>query len=231
MTTMITNTSYVLPDPNDPESIETHKRGVLSEFGLVFSLIEQALQDSIPKATNVFSLLEGPVEPSVHAGLTRYLCKRFLASEQISSEDEYLSDLEVEQVANCGLCINRGQSQIRILKSTITGIPKATSDARRRFYSSNQYLLPFDRPNLKGEQPQTPLSLVVLWTLGNEYLFKEMEIACPRREREDGTVDCYWIASWRGNEGTVGVGRLEPVAADSDLDEIKPIEERKKATS
>jgi hypothetical protein len=232
MTTMNTNTSSLhLPDPNNPKSLEAHKFSVLSEFGPIFNVIELALRDSVPKATDVFSLFGGPVDPSVHAGFTRYLCKQFLTSRHFPAEFEDPSDFEVDQVANCGLCLNRSQSQIRILKSSSGGIPKATSEARRRFYSSNQYLLPFNGGDRGGIQPQIPLSLVVLWTLADKFSFKEMEIACPRMELADGSVDCYWIAPWRFAEGSLGVNQVDSLAPDSDLEEIRPIEERKKARS
>jgi len=226
---MKTDSPYIFPDPNDPNSIEAHKLNVLSAFDPLFTIIELALRDSVPQATNVFSLLEGPVEPTVHAAITRYLCKRYLSEQQVATEEEV--EIEIDQVANCGLCINQKQSQIRILKSTPVGIPKATSEARRRFYSSNQYLIPFEGSTSATAQSQTSLSLIVLWTLGEKFSFKGMEIACPRGEREDGNVDCYWIASWKGNAFSHGVPQLTAAIPDTDLDEIKPIEERKKASS
>ncbi|MGB7028149.1 MAG: hypothetical protein WBD72_12735, partial [Candidatus Acidiferrum sp.] len=142
MTTMHTIPEFPVPDPNDPHSIELHKIQVLDAFASLFDLIGRALRDSTPKAKNVFALFEGPIDLSVHAGLTRYLCKRFLESHNVTAEEEEETpEFQVEKVPNCGLCLNHGPSQIRILKATSGGIPKATSDARSRFYSSNQYLL------------------------------------------------------------------------------------------
>lgn len=230
MTTMNANHQPGVPDPNNPKSIESHKSQVLETFASIFDLIDQALRDSAPKATSVFALLEGPVDLSVHAGLTRYLCKRFLESRNVDAEEESSPEFEVEKVSNCGLCLNQGPCQIRILKAASYGIPKATSEARRRFYSSNQYVLPFALTAAQNSSATIPLSLVVLWNLDEDFNFERIEIACPRRERTDGTVDCFWIAPWFRQEAL-----LEPCAelseSSSDLEEIKPVEKRKKATS
>lgn len=221
--------TQILDDPNALPSIQMHQRQVLAAFGSLFNLIDQALRDSVPKAKDIFALLEGPVDLSIHAGLTRYLCKRFLDSQNVPAADEESSDFEVERIPNCGLCINQGLSQIRVLKTTVGGVPKATSDARRRFYSSNQYLLPFAAPDKTNQELGLPLSLVVLWSVDGEYSYRGMEIACPRMEREDGSVDCFWIAPWK--EGNLKSLPPSPPKSEQDLDEIKPLEEVKKATS
>jgi len=208
-----------------------HKLSVFTAFAPVFDLIDRALRDSVPKARDVFALFDGPIDPSVHAALTRYLCKRFLASRNVFVEEEEVVDFEIEKVPNCGLCLNNGQIQMRILKAAVTGIPKASSDARSRFYSSNQFLLPFDSTSRSGVQPQSPLSLVVLWSLDDKFSLIGLEIACPRRERADGSVDCYWIAPWRRDDGRTLIKEAGPITPDADLDEIKPIEQRKKASS
>lgn len=216
-------------DPNNPQSIQIHQHHVLTAFKSLFNLIDQALTDSVPKAKAIFSLLEGPVDLSIHAGLTRYLCKRFLDSQNVPTAEEESTDFEIERIPNCGLCINQGLSQVRILKATAGGIPKATSDARRRFYSSNQYLLPFATTNKTSQEPGLPLSLVVLWSLDGEYSYQGIEIACPRMEREDGSVDCFWIAPWKIEEGKSL--RPGPSKLEQDLDEIRPLAKLKKATS
>src|SRR5882762_3669502 len=216
MTIMIAQPPIPLPNPNEPGSVEAHKLNVLAAFASVFDLIDRALRDSVPKARDIFALLDGPIDPSVHADLTRYLCKRFLASQNVLVQEEEAVDFEIENVPNCGLCLNNGQTQMRILKATVTGIPKASSDARSRFYSSNQFLLPFDNASHPVAQPQTPLSLVVLWSLRDKFSFAGLEIACPRREREDGSVDCYWITAWRGDEGTTLIKETGPLTPDAD---------------
>jgi hypothetical protein len=80
----------------------------------------------------------------VHAGNTQYLTKLFLSSENISADDEEASDYEIEHVANCGLCWQWKSTEVRILKATPVGLPKATSKARLEFYSSNQMNLGFE---------------------------------------------------------------------------------------
>jgi hypothetical protein len=231
MTTMRTPLPPPIPHPNDSKSIEAHRLYMLVEFGQLFDLIDRALRESVPKAKDIFSLLDGPVDLSVHAGLTRYLCRRFLASQNVPSEEEDGFDFDVEKIANCGLCLNQGQTQLRILKATAGGIPKASSEARSRFYSSNQFLLRFDQQGQNGTAPQTPLSLVVLWTLSEGFSYGGIEIACPRGERSDRSVDCYWITNWQGNQASSGSRRSDPLAPDLDLDEIRPIQKRKKASS
>ncbi len=219
-----------IPNPNDPKSIEAHKLRVLAEFGPLFELIDSALGDSVLKAKDTFLLLDGPVDLSVHASLTRYLCKQFLASQNVSAEEEDASDFEIERISNCGLCLNQGTTQVRILKATTTGIPKAASEARSRFYSSNQLLLELDWQRPESTWVQPPLSLVVLWELADGFSYGGMQIACPRGERRDGNVDCYWIVAWdRGAAGTMAPRQGSPMAPD--LDEIKPVRERKKASS
>jgi hypothetical protein len=231
MTAMSTPTPPPIPNPNDPKSIEAHRLYVLAEFGRLFELIDRALSDSVPKAKNIFSLLDGPVDLSVHAGLTRYLCRLFLASQNISSEEEDAFDLEVEKIPNCGLCLNQGPAQVRILKATTSGIPKAASEARSRFYSSNQFLLNFDDKGQTGMRAQMPLSLVVIWTLSDGFSYGGIEIACPRGERTDGSVDCYWITAWRGEDASPARRQGGPTASDLDLDEIRLLQKRKKASS
>jgi len=64
-----------LPNPNDPTSIIAHREAVLEAHARLFNLVNAALEDSIPKATNTFKLYGGPVDLGVHAGNTRYLTK------------------------------------------------------------------------------------------------------------------------------------------------------------
>jgi len=220
MTTMITSPHPSLPDPNDERAIEAHKNEVLTTYAALFELIDRALQDSIPKAKNVFDLLGGPVELTVHAGLTRYLTRLFLTSRNISTEEEEQIAFDLERVSNCGLCVNHGLCQIRILKAAPQGIPKATSDARSRFYCSNQYSLRFDRDESNSTNP-TPVTLVLLWSMGAEHSYGGLLIACPRRERADGTVDCYWITPWQRGEETLSIRETRPTAPESDLNEIR----------
>lgn len=227
---MRTRPTILEPDPNNQNSIEVHKRSVLTEYAALFALIESALRDSAPKAKDFFSLMEGPVDLSVHATLTRYLCKRFLASQDISAEEDD-SSFELGKIPNCGLCLNGSGSQVRVLKATVNGVPKATSDARSRFYCSNQYMLPFGNANGPAAESQIPLSLVVLWTLDNDLQFRGMEIACPKRERADGSVECYWLAEWCGVQGAISISQDDATTQVTDLDEIRAIQKSMKATS
>lgn len=218
-------------DAEDQNAVQAHKASVITEYAPLFDLIEQALRDSASQARDFFLLVDGPVDLSVHAAWTRYLCKRYLASKSVFAEDEEDSSFEMGKIPNCGLCLNGSRSQIRILKATVNGVPKATSDARSRFYCSNQYLLPFDAPKGSILPSVTPLGLIVLWSLGSEYQLKGVEIACPKKEREDGSVECYWIAEWQGGQGSASIAQGGPTAPTPDLDEIKAIQQNRKATS
>jgi hypothetical protein len=218
-------------DPNEQNAVQAHKVSVITECAPLFDLIERALRDSASQARDFFLLVDGPVDLSVHAAWTRYLCKKYLASQSVLAEDEEDSSFEMGQVSNCGLCLNGSRSQLRILKATVNGIPKATSGARSLFYCSNQYLLPFEAPIGALQPSETPLSLIVLWSLDGDFQFKGMEIACPKREREDGSVECHWIEDWQGAKGSASIAQVSPTPLGSDLDEIKPIQQNKKANS
>jgi hypothetical protein len=67
------------------------------------------------------------------------------------------------------------------------------------------------------------LNLIVLWSMGVSYSYAGMEIACPRGEQTDGTVDCYWIERWQANEGLPTRRELAPETSEPDLDEIRPL--------
>jgi hypothetical protein len=231
MTTMRPHAAIPDFDPNEQNAVQAHKVSVIIEYAPLFDLIERALRDSASQARNFFLLVDGHVDLSVHAAWTRYLCKKYLASQSVLAEDEEDSSFEMGQVPNCGLCLNGSRSQLRILKATVNGVPKATSDARSRFYCSNQYLLPFDAPKGSLTSSETPLSLIVLWSLDSDFQFKGMEIACPKREREDGSVECHWIEDWQAAKGSNPIAQVQPTSLGSDLDEIKPLQQNKKAKS
>jgi hypothetical protein len=231
MTTMRPHVDPPGFDAEDQNTVQAHKASVITEYKPLFDLIEQALRDSASQARDFFLLVDGPVDLSVHAAWTRYLCKRHLASQSVFAEDEEDSSFEMGKIPNCGLCLNGSRSQIRILKATVNGVPKATSDARSRFYCSNQYLLPFDAPKGSILPAETPLSLIVLWSLDSEFQFKGMEIACPKKEREDGSVECHWIEDWQGARVSASIAQISPTPLGADLDEIKPLPQNKKAKS
>jgi hypothetical protein len=226
----MTSHPFSLPDPNDERAIELHKDQVLSAHALVLDLIDSALEESVPKAHQFFKLVDGKVDLSVHAAWTRYLTRQFLHTKHVSVEEEDPS-FDVEKISNCGLCLSLDDSQVRILKATQNGIPKATSEARRQFYSSNQLLLPFTNHKEPSSNLEVRLGLVVLWHMDANYNFSGIEVACPRKEREDGSVDCYWIARWKRDEER-GVGsQSTPTPPMPDLDEIRLLRNSKKATS
>lgn len=231
MTYMRPHMNSLHPTPSEQDSAEAHKVRVIAEHAPLFGLIERALRDSAAKARDFFLLVDGLVDLSVHAAWTRYLCKKYLASQNVVAADEEESPFEIGRIPNCGLCLNGTKTQLRILKAGISGIPKASSDARSRFYCSNQYLLPFDAPNRSVSPPDTPLSLIVLWFLDSEFQFKGMEIACPKGEREDGGVECHWITDWQGDRGSSSVDPVSPISSGPDLDEIRAIQQNRKATS
>jgi hypothetical protein len=219
------------PPKNGPDSLDAHRLSVLTEFTQLFHLIERALRESALKAKDFFLLADGPVDLSVHAAWTRYLCKMYLAAQCVVTEVEEECIFEMGKIPNCGLCLSGNKSQLRILKATANGVPKASSDARSRFYCSNQYLLPFDAPKASMPPAELPLSLIVLWSLNNEFEFKGMEIACPKREREDGSVECYWITEWQGDLGSTTIEPVSPSSMGPDLDEIRAIKQNKRASS
>lgn len=217
-----------LPDPNDLRAIERHKRTVCQICGAIFDAINHAFRDAVPKALSLFDLLEGPRDLVVHATNTRYVVKLLLANANVAAEDEEAMSFEIPRIANCGLCIRMPGCEIRILKATDGAIPKSNSDARSRFFASNQLVIPFDR---SVTQPSSTLGLVVLWDLGQDYAYTGLEIACPRGERKDGTVDCHWTIKWESAEATRGRTGSTTTTPLADLDEIRPREDSKKKTS
>ncbi len=222
------NVTLANPNPNDPAAIIAHQKAILNTHAPLFDLVSSGLQGSIPKATNTFKLYGGPIDLGVHAGNTRYLTKLFLGNENISVEDEEpLAEYELQHVANCGLCLQWKTTEVRILKATPTGIPKATSKARLEFYSSNQMNLGFEAGAVGEKAALTQLSLVLLWTLDHSYQYAGLQIACPRKPRRDRSVDCFWIADWQITGPSVA--REAPVQQDADLHEIRPVHSPKTA--
>jgi hypothetical protein len=188
------------------------------------SSIDEALRASLPKALNIFKLLDGKVDLAVHAPITRYAVKQFLAKKSTTAQDEDEVQFHLQKVSNCGLCIQTSLGAVRVLKATQEGLPKALSDARARFSSSNQMVLEFPSDDF-SEQVQS-LNLFVLWTMDREYQYTGMEIACPRRAEADGTIDCFWVTKWQGDTKTLVT---TPVASPgADLDEIVPISPKDK---
>jgi hypothetical protein len=211
------------PNPNDARSIQLHKETVLTGYGPLFDLMNLALRDSVPRATDFFRLLNGPMDLGVHAGNTRYLTRLFLASKDISSENEESLGFELDRVPNCGLCLRGPNYEIRILKASSDGVPRATSDARSRFYSSNQMQFAFVNGQRPDPQQPITLNLVVLWSMDASYSFAGLEIACPRGEQSDGRVDCYWITPWQAGESVPTLRESSSPRPESDLDEIRPL--------
>lgn len=230
MTTMTTAAPIPLPNPNDDASITAHRERVMADYADLFDIVDQALRDSVPRATDFFRLLNGPVDLGVHAGNTRYLTKLFLASRNVPTEDEESLGFELDRVPNCGLCLRGAGYEIRILKASSDGVPKATSDARSRFYRSNQLLFAFANNQAASVPAQPTLGLVLLWSMDASYAYAGLEVACPRDEK-DGQVDCYWISRWQPRQTSAQVRDPLPSAAEPDLDEIQPVPQPKVASS
>lgn len=223
--TMNSPSHFRLPNPNDANDIQRHRDAVFTRFGNLFSLANSALRDSIAKAKNMFALLGGNPDRAVHAMNTRYLMKVFLQANDLSIEDQPSNgDLSVEWVPNCGLFVKLPDAEVRILKMGPFGVPKATSAARSRYYSSNQMLLKFSEVESKNVPSDLPLALVLLWDINEEYEYLGLEIACPRTTNNDGTVDCYWIEKWDGGSESRAVPTAGGPDSGSDLEGIDPID-------
>jgi len=215
----------LLPNPNDSKDIERHQAAVMDKFRAMFDLTDTALQDSIPNAKNMFVLFGGSPDRAVHAMNTRYLMKVFFNQNEISAEDQsFDGDLNIAWVPNCGLYVRLPEAEFRILKAGPWGVPKATSVARSRYYSSNQMFLEFNQAGRTKVTEATPLTLVLLWDIDEEYKYLGLDIACPRTTNSDGTVDCYWITRWNRPEGIAGSDGTGSQGPNADLDEIKRIE-------
>jgi hypothetical protein len=221
-------TQLVVPDPNDPDSLEAHQRQVFDTYASLFDLVDLAVRSAIPRAADIFGLLDGPVDLAVHAALTRYLVRQSLAGREFSVEEEEPAGYELDRVANCGLCIRSGACEVRVLKAAAGRIPKASSEARSRFYSSNQSVLHFGDPEGETRTQEIPISLVLLWDIDELFGYRTLEVACPRGERRDKSVDCYWIAPWTKNQNIPSHLPPEPETAEPDLD-IKALEDQQKA--
>ncbi len=223
--TMNSTSHLRLPDPNDPGDIDRHRDAVLIRFFETLNLVDTALRDSIPKAQNMFALLGGYPDRAVHAMNTRYLIKVFLqANEVLAEEQSSNDDLNIEWVPNCGLFARLPEAEIRILKAGPFGVPKATSAARSRYYSSNQMLLRFNQGNSDVTPCDLPLTLVLLWDIDEEFQYLGLELACPRTANSDGSVDCFWIAKWNGTEEEAIPATAGPTKPSPDLEGIAPID-------
>jgi hypothetical protein len=222
--TMNPTSHLKLPDANDPKDIDRHQDAVLMRFREAFDLVDSALRDSIPKAKNIFALLGGYADRAVHAMNTRYLMKVFLQANEVSAEERSSNeDLNIESVPNCGLFVKLADAEIRILKTGPLGVPKATSAARSRYYSSNQMLLSFNERDSRETPCDLPLTLVLLWDIDEEFKYVGLEVACPRTTNSDGSVDCFWIARWNGGEQEAIPATVGPTIPGPDLEGIGPI--------
>ncbi len=230
MTDMATTSPIPPPNPNDDASVTAHRSRVLTDYGDLFDIVDQALRDSVPRATDFFRLLSGPMDLGVHAANTRYLTKLFLASRNVTSEDEESLGFELDRIPNCGLCLRGPGYQMRILKASSDGVPRATSDARSRFYKSNQLLFAFAHGQAADSLAQGALNLVLMWSMDSSHAYAGLEIACPRGEK-DGQVDCFWITRWQPGQTSGQVREQLPPALEPDLDEIQPVPQPKVASS
>lgn len=215
MTSMKPEIIFDLPDVNDEQSIAAHRKAVLCFFADLFQDIDDALSEALPKVLATFGLYEGPVDLAVHAPNTRYLVRQVLANKSQVTHDEEEILFDMLRVSNCGLCVKTAYGEVRVLKSPSNGLPKALSEARVRFSANNQMVFSFVKDVYKKSRH---LNVFVLWKMDTEYKYSGLEIACPRRTRENGEIECYWIAKWPGrNRLTL----LEPVRTPAaDLDEI-----------
>jgi hypothetical protein len=75
---------------------------------------------------------------------------------------------------------------------------------------------------------ESDLRLVALWDVDAGFQFTGLQIACPRGELRDGTVDCAWTAAWNSDLYLASAIRntseqSETVAVENDLDGIIPV--------
>lgn len=216
MTSMVTITAFS-GDPNDPDAVNEHQRAVFAAHALIFGAIDAALRHAVPTALETLALLGGPRDRAVHATLTRFIVRTALQGDGFHAEDESL-EAELEWVPNCGICVHGLGVEIRMLKASDGQIPKAGSVARSRFYCSNQMSL-FDETTAP---PRPKLKLVALWDVDQDFGYVGLEIACPKGELEDRTVDCYWKSYWSQPAASAqDAGSQAASAEESDLD-IRP---------
>ena len=68
------------------------------------------------------------------------------------------------------------------------------------------------------------MSLVLLWSIDDAFSYEGLEIACPRGERSDGSVDCYWIIPWLNRSIVPTDASLGPEPSEPDLEEIQSLD-------
>ena len=222
-----------VPSVNDQAALLRHQDAVLSHFQRIFAMIDAGLRDSVPKAKNIFGLLNGRPDRGVHATNTRYLVREFLFRSGVPAEDELEEGavcFDMEHIPNCGLCLHVDAAEIRILKAGAAGIPRANSCARSRFYCSNQLDLEFGDFEMVRAVSESDLKLIALWDVDACFQFTGLQIACPVGEFHDRSVECAWIAEWTGDlspdsaiRNTNTTTETEE-AVENDLDGITPVE-------
>jgi len=213
---------FALPRKNDAAGIEAHQNAVFQHFADIFYDIDQVLRLSLPKVKNTFALHEGPIDLAVHAPWTRYLVRLELAKKSKELFDEDDIEFDMIRVANCGLCVRTTHGDVRILKSSGEGLPKALSDARIRFVANNQMSFSFAQevlPKLEG------LNLFALWRMDADHSYLGLDIACPKKADDKGIIECYWIARWR-KSAIIAAPRTPQVPVAPDLDEIVAVPAR-----
>jgi hypothetical protein len=224
MTSMKPDAIFNLPPVNDEKATTAHRDSVLRFYGDMFQEIDDALDDALPKVLSTFGLYEGPVDLAVHAPNTRYLVRQALNKKSTLTRDEDEVVFDMMRVSNCGLCVKTSFGEVRILKAPSDGLPKALSDARVRFSTNSQMVFHFAEEVLE----RIPnLNLFVLWKMDAEFKYIGIEIACPRRTKNNGDIECYWIAKWPGRNR---IKLVEPSRiSKNDLDEITalPLDDKK----
>ena len=67
------------------------------------------------------------------------------------------------------------------------------------------------------------LKLVLLWNADDEMNYTGLDIVCPRGERRDGSVDCFWETRWASAPISATTSTPAGTGSGDDLDEIKPV--------
>jgi hypothetical protein len=116
---------------------------------------------------------------------------RALGADITELEENDLTTFSLERMALSGLLLKLPLIHLRIRKSKDHEIPSAGSEQLLGFYNWN--LFAFDElPLIEGDKEESsPLHLILLWNLDENWKITNFWLACPRGESA-GEVKCFW---------------------------------------
>lgn len=143
-------------------------------------MINQSLEDAIPKAKEFFEVQGKSIDRYLFPNLVRFYAKSHLEtaglSIQMDEEEEPETGYQFERLVNNGLSGTYNGFRFRILKADQGELPIPFSGAKRRYYNQQLPLILDVPPDSTVIRP----NLIILWEVNTKYDFYQLRLACPK---------------------------------------------------